>query len=83
MRELTACPSCNRYIATDFTYCPYCGTRRAKSYEFRKLLDEPFDTMETRVQEYSLRRLESIGERLAMLEVDLDAILRNASASRR
>jgi hypothetical protein len=83
VRELTTCPSCHRYIATDFSYCPYCGSERARNYEFRRLLDEPFDAMEVLVQEYSLRRLESIGERLEMLEVDLDAFLKNASGSGR
>ena len=83
MHDLTTCQSCKRLIATDFSFCPYCGAERAQSYEFRKLLDEPFDRMEGVVQEYSLRRLESLSERLDDLEIDLNDLLRRASSSRR
>ncbi|MFW6313378.1 MAG: hypothetical protein ACOC2N_05785 [Spirochaetota bacterium] len=75
MRELTTCHSCNRYIAPDFAFCPYCGAERVRHYEFRQLLDAPFDRMERSVQEYSLRRLEVIEQQLRVLEVDLQHLL--------
>jgi hypothetical protein len=75
VRELTTCRHCQRYIAPDFAYCPYCGTRRAKQYEFRKLLETPFDEMERSVQDYSLRRLEIIERQLQVLEVDLQHLI--------
>ena len=75
MRELTTCHCCQRYIATDFSYCPYCGSERAHGYEFRQLLDEPFERMEKQVQEFSFRRLTQLEERLHVLETDLDTIL--------
>jgi hypothetical protein len=46
-----------------------------KDYEFRQLLDEPFDRMERQVQEFSLRRLVRIEERLITLESDLDTLI--------
>lgn len=82
MRELTTCHHCNRYIAPDFAYCPYCGNRRARTYEFRRLLETPFDRMERSVQEYSLRRLEIIEQQLQVLEVDLQHLIDERSASR-
>lgn len=75
VRDLTACHSCQRYIAPDYRYCPYCGTERVKHYEFRQLLDEPFDRMERQVQEFSFRRLVRLEERLLVLESDLDTLL--------
>lgn len=75
MRELTTCRSCHRYIAPDFAFCPYCGTARARHYEFRQLLDAPFERMERSVQEYSLYRLELIEKRLCALEGDLEQFL--------
>jgi len=30
VRELTTCHSCNRYIAPDFAFCPYCGAERVR-----------------------------------------------------
>ena len=75
MRDLTTCHSCNRYIATDFAYCPYCGAQRAHHYEFRRILDAPFERMEQSVQEYSLRRLELIEQQLRVLETDLEDLL--------
>jgi hypothetical protein len=75
VRDLVACHSCNRYIASDYRYCPYCGTERVKDYEFRQLLDEPFDRMERQIQEFSFRRLVRIEERLTVLESDLDTLL--------
>lgn len=82
VRELTTCQFCHRYIAPDFAYCPYCGNKRARHYEFRKLLDAPFDEMERSVQEYSLRRLEIIEQRLQVLEVDLQQFLDQTTSSR-
>jgi hypothetical protein len=75
VRELTSCQFCNRYIAPDFRYCPYCGAERIRHYEFRQLLDEPFDRMERQVQELSFRRLTSLEERLLLLESDLDTMI--------
>jgi len=75
VRELTTCHSCNRYIAPDFAFCPYCGAERVRHYEFRQLLDTPFDRMEQSVQEYSLQRLEIIEQQLRVLEVDLEHLL--------
>ena len=75
MRALTTCHSCRRLIAPDFSYCPYCGSARVRQYEFRQLLDTPFERMERSVQEYSLSRLESIEEQLAVLESDLQHLL--------
>jgi len=75
VRDLTTCHSCHRYIATDFAYCPYCGVERARHYEFRRILDAPFDRMEQSVQEYSLRRLEIIEHQLCVLETDLQDLL--------
>ncbi|MFW5683603.1 MAG: hypothetical protein ACOC2Y_02735 [Spirochaetota bacterium] len=80
MRELTTCHVCQRFIAPDFAYCPYCGTKRVRSYEFRQLLDAPFDRMERSVQEYSLERLEIIEQQLRRLEFDLQQFLDNTSA---
>ena len=82
VRELTTCQACHRYIAPDFAYCPYCGTKRVKHYEFRKLLDAPFDEMERSVQEYSLRRLEVIEQQLQVLEFDLQRFLDGTTPSR-
>lgn len=81
MRELTTCHSCHRYIAPDFAYCPYCGTKRVRQYEFRRLLDTPFDKMERSVQEYSLQRLEIIEQQLRLLEIDLQHFLDGTPAS--
>jgi hypothetical protein len=75
VRELTTCHSCNRYIATDFAYCPYCGAERARHYEFRRLLDAPFSRMERSVQEYSLQRLEILERQLSVLESDLQRLI--------
>ena len=82
MRELTTCHSCRRYIAPDFAYCPYCGAERARHYQFRQLLDAPFERMEQSVQEYSLRRLESIEQQLHTLEVDLERFIEHKASSR-
>lgn len=82
MRELTTCQHCHRYIAPDFAYCPYCGRRRAENYEFRRLLDTPFERMEQSVQEYSLRRLEVIEQQLQSLEVDLQHLIDDHPAAR-
>ncbi len=82
VRELTTCQHCHRYIAPDFAYCPYCGRRRAESYEFRRLLDTPFERMEQTVQEYSLRRLEVIEQQLQSLEVDLQHFIDDQPAAR-
>lgn len=75
MREITTCRSCARYIAPDFSYCPYCGTGRVRSYEFRRLLDTPFARMEQEVQEYSLLRLERIERQLEVLDGDLQHLM--------
>jgi hypothetical protein len=75
VRELTTCRSCHRFIASDFSYCPYCGLERVRHYEFRRLLDAPFDRMELDVQEYSLRRLEELERQLDVLEIDLQRLL--------
>lgn len=80
VRELTACRACNRYISTDFRYCPYCGHERVRDYEFRQLLDEPFDRMEESVQAYSFEKLCGLEERLSSLESDLDAMLDGSDA---
>ncbi|MFW5683759.1 MAG: hypothetical protein ACOC1I_02815 [Spirochaetota bacterium] len=82
MRELTTCNHCHRYIAPDFAYCPYCGTERARSYEFRHLLDGPFERMERSVQEYSLHRLETLEHQLSLLEGDLQEFIEGHAASR-
>lgn len=82
VRELTTCQYCHRYIAPDFAYCPYCGKRRVESYEFRKLLDTPFERMEQSVQEYSMRRLEVIEQQLQSLEVDLQHLIDDHPAAR-
>ena len=75
VRELTSCRSCHRNIAPDFRYCPYCGEERVRNYEFRQLLDEPFDRMERTVQEYSFQRLIILEGRLLDLETDLENLL--------
>ena len=75
MRELTTCRSCRRYIATDFRFCPYCGTERIRNYEFRQLLDQSFDRMDGAAQSYTMGWLARLEEQILTLETDLDAFL--------
>ena len=75
MRALTICRTCKRYIATDFRFCPYCGTERVKHYEFRQLLDAPIDQMEPGVQEYSFQKLIRLEEWIASIESELESML--------
>ncbi len=75
MREFTACRHCNRYISPDFRFCPYCGTERVHDYQFKNLLDEPFDEMEREVKEYSVKMLQRLEDRLTGIEGDLEAML--------
>ncbi len=80
VRELTACRACNRYISTEFRFCPWCGRERVRDYEFRQLLDEPFDRMEQSLQHYSYERLEGLEQRLLVLEADLDQMIQGDSS---
>lgn len=79
---MTTCHVCHRFIAPDFSFCPYCGTERVRHYEFRRLLDDPFERMERSVQEYSMRRLEVIEQQLRVLEIDLETLLARRPAGR-
>lgn len=75
MRKLTTCRHCGRYIAPDFRFCPYCGTERVRQYEFRHILDTPFERMEKTAQEYSFRKLVRLEEWIASIESDLESML--------
>ncbi len=75
VREHTTCRSCGRTIAPDYRFCPYCGTERVRSYEFRQLLDQSFDGMDHESQAYTMQWLIRLEERVLALENDLDTFL--------
>ena len=75
VRDHTSCRSCNREIAPDFRFCPYCGTERIRTYEFRQLLDQSFAEMDPASQSFTMQWLVRLEERLLALETDLDTFL--------
>ena len=81
MRKLTTCRHCNRYIAPDFRFCPYCGTERVRQYEFRQILDAPFEKLEKPTQEYSYRKLMRLEEWIASIESDLESMISGRGAA--
>ena len=83
VREYTTCRSCNRNIAADFRFCPYCGTERIRDYQFRQFLDQSFSDMDGPSQSYSLQWLARLEERLLTLETDLDSFLSLSTGQRR
>jgi len=83
VREYTTCRSCKRSIASDFRFCPYCGSERIRNYEFRQFLDQPFSDMDGESQSFSMQWLARLEEQLLSLETDLDSFLSLTSGHQR
>jgi hypothetical protein len=79
MSDAAYCPVCHRVVPHMRSTCPTCGAYLCKRYEFEQLLAAPFEQLESRANQYVLRRLTRMECTLVELERELDSFLAGAA----
>lgn len=75
MSPVCICGGCGRTIEKDFIYCPWCGKSKISILQNQNNMNEVFEKLEELQINNHFERIKDMGERLEMLEKELDTLV--------